>query len=123
MDVASCHVLSSQPKRACCFMNVRRFSKYAKVLLGFYIRFHCSIRESPPQFENLIMALVYVRSITRSTMYQKSSILLAGTGEWKISFVTCGFSSIKIDYSDCPKSLISRINKVYVFTIKIAIFY
>ena len=30
------------------------------------------IRESPPQFENRIMARVYVRSITRSTtcMYQ-----------------------------------------------------
>ena len=45
----------------------------------------------------------------------KSSILLAGTGVWKISSVTCGFSSIKIDYSDYPKRLISRINEVYVF--------
>ena len=47
------------------------------------------------------MARVYVRSITRSTMYQKA-LLLAGTGVWKISSVACGFSSIKIDYSDCP---------------------
>ena len=30
-----------------------------------------------------------------------------------------GFSSIKIDYSDYPKSLISRINEVYVFFNKI----
>ena len=45
----------------------------------------------------------------------KSSILLAGTGVWKISSVACMFSSIKIDYSDYPKSLISRINEVYVF--------
>ena len=30
------------------------------------------IQESPPQFENWIMARVYVRSITRSTMYQKA---------------------------------------------------
>ena len=30
-----------------------------------------SIRESPPQFENPIMAQVFVRSITPSTMYQK----------------------------------------------------
>ena len=30
------------------------------------------IRESPPQFENRIMARVYVRTITRSTMYQKA---------------------------------------------------
>ena len=48
----------------------------------------------------------------------KSSILLAGTGVWKISSVACGFSYIKIDYSDRPKSLISRINEVYI-----AIFY
>ena len=30
------------------------------------------IRRSPPQFENRIMARVYVRSITRSIMYQKA---------------------------------------------------
>ena len=30
------------------------------------------IRESLSQFENQIMALVFVRSITRSTMYQKA---------------------------------------------------
>ena len=30
------------------------------------------IRESLPQFENRIMARVYVRSITRCTMYQKA---------------------------------------------------
>ena len=40
----------------------------------------------------------------------KSSILLAVTGVWKINSVACGFSSIKIDHSDYPKSLISRIN-------------
>ena len=79
---------------------------------GLYLLFHYIIRESPPQFENRIMARVYVRSITRSTMYQKSSTLLAGTGVWKISSVACGFSSIKIDYSDYPKNLISRINEV-----------
>ena len=27
---------------------------------------------SPPQFENRIMALVYIRSIMRSTVYQKA---------------------------------------------------
>ena len=48
----------------------------------------------------------------------KNSIFFAGTDVWKISFVACGFSSIEIDYSDYPKSLISRINEVYV-----AIFY
>ena len=43
----------------------------------------------------------------------KSSILLARTGVLKISSVACGFSSIKIDYSEFPKSFISRINEVY----------
>ena len=77
--------------------------------------------ESPPQFENQIMALVYVRSIIHSTTLYvpKSSSLLAGTGVWKISSVACGLSSIKIDYSDYLKSLIRRINEVYVFFYKI----
>ena len=68
------------------------------------------IRESPPQLENRIMARVYVRSITRSTMYQKLHFVSG-----KTSSVVCGFSSIKIDYSDYLKSLISRINEAYVF--------
>ena len=46
---------------------------------------------------------MYVRSITGSTLYQKSSILLAGTGVCKISSVACGFSSIEIEYSDYLK--------------------
>ena len=44
--------------------------------------------------------------------------MLAGTGVWKISSVACGFSSIKIDYSDFRKRLISRIKEVYVISIK-----
>ena len=36
-------------------------------------------------------------------------------GVWEINSVACGFSSIKIDYSDYPKKLISRINEFYVF--------
>ena len=56
---------------------------------------------------------MYVRSITRSTVYQ-----LAGTGVWKISFVVCGFSSIKVDYSVYLKSLINRINEVDILSIK-----
>ena len=35
----------------------------------------------------------------------------------KSSSVACGFSPIKIDFSDYPKSFISRINEVY-FSIK-----
>ena len=50
------------------------------------------------------MPRVYIRNITRTTVYQKSSILLAGTDVWKISSAVCGFSSINIDYSDYPKS-------------------
>ena len=46
---------------------------------------------------------------------QKSSILLARTGVRKITSVACGFNSIKIPFSDYPKSLISRMNEVYVF--------
>ena len=53
------------------------------------------------------MVRVYVRSITRSAMYQKAPF-------WKISFVAYGFSLIKIDYFDYLKSLISRINEVYL---------
>ena len=66
------------------------------------------------------MALVYVRGITRSTMYQKL-YFLAGIGVWKIISVACGFSSIYIDYSDYPKSLISKINEIYVFFNKISL--
>ena len=35
--------------------------------------------------------------------------MLARTGVWNNSSVACGFSSNKIDYSDYPKSLISKI--------------
>ena len=66
------------------------------------------------------MARVYIRSITGSKYVPKSSILLTGTGVWKVSSVACGFSSIKIEYSDYPKSLIGRINEVFVFSDKIS---
>ena len=51
----------------------------------------------------------------------KSSILLARTDIWKTSSVAYGFSSIKIDYSDYLKCLISRLNEVYVFFNKISL--
>ena len=41
-----------------------------------------SNRERTPQFDNRIMARVYVRSITRSTMYQKAAFCKAETGVW-----------------------------------------
>ena len=52
-------------------------------------------RESPAQFENQIKPREYVRRITHSTIYKKSSILTAGTGVRKISSVVCGFSPFK----------------------------
>ena len=51
----------------------------------------------------------------RSTMLPKSSILFAGNDAMKISSVACGFSPVKIDYSDYPKSFISRIMEFIVF--------
>ena len=62
------------------------------------------------------MARVNIRSITRSPMYQK-----AGTGVWIISSVACGFRSIKIDYSNYPKSLIIGINEVLCLFNKISL--
>ena len=63
------------------------------------------------------MAGMYVRSLMRSTMYQKSSILLAGT----CALYHVGSAVLKIDYSGYPKSFISRINKVYVLFNKISL--
>ena len=45
----------------------------------------------------------------------KHSILSTRTDVWIISSVACRFGSTKIDYTDCLKSLISRINEVYAF--------
>ena len=50
---------------------------YAPITVRPFDEFHLSsllvvIRESPQQFENQIMARVYVRSITRRTKYQKA---------------------------------------------------
>ena len=41
----------------------------------------CSIPKGPPQFENQIMAWVYVRSIMPSTMYQKASFCSPGMAQ------------------------------------------
>ena len=63
---------------------------------------------------------VNVRRIMQSTMYETTPFL-AGTGVRKISSVACGFNTIKIHFSDYPKSPISRINEVYVFFNKISL--
>ena len=61
-----------------------------------------------------------VRKVHYAYYYvQKSSILLGGTGVRKISSLAYGFRPIEIHFSDYPKSLISRINEVYVFFNKI----
>ena len=94
-------------------------------MLGFYPpTYICTltrfpIQESLLQCENRIMAQVYVRSISRSTMYQNLQFV-RGTGVWKISPVAIGSSSFNIDYSDYRKSLINRINEIYrrYFSIK-----
>ena len=74
-----------------------KMHKSHKAWLGIFQ----TIRESPSQFENLIMPWVYIRSILRSTTKKLHSG--SQTGVWKISSVACGFSSVKIDYSDYPK--------------------
>ena len=75
------------------------------------------IWESPAQFEKGIKPRVY-EGVFCVVLCTKSSILLAGKGVRKISFLACEFSSIKIHLSDYPKTLISRINEVDVFSIK-----
>ena len=70
------------------------------------------IRESLPQFENRIMARC-MQGALRVVLCTKKLHFVSRNWLWKISSVACGFSSIKIDFSDCPKSLISRINEVY----------
>ena len=60
---------------------------------------------------------MYLRGVTRSTMYQKL-YLKAGTGIREISTVASGPSPIKIHYFDYPKRFIHRTNEVYDFSRK-----
>ena len=64
------------------------------------------------------MARVYVRSILRSTINQKAPFCLLELSYGKYRSVACELSSIKLDYSDYPKSIICRINDIYGFSIK-----
>ena len=71
------------------FLTCSKIRLFARRPKSFSLRaYACSVDESPPQFKNRIMARVYVRSITRCTMYQK-----APSGVWRISSNL--FSSIK----------------------------
>ena len=74
--------------------------------------------ESSAQFGKRIEPRVYVRRIARSTKYEKAPILIARTGVRTISSLACGFSPIKIHFSDYLKGLITRANEVIYFSIK-----
>ena len=52
--------------------------------------------ESPAQLENRIKPQVYIRRVNHSTIYKKTSLLLAGTGVRRNRTVASGFSRIKI---------------------------
>ena len=68
-------------------------------------------RESPLQFENRIMPRVYIRSIVRIVVLcNKKLHFVSRNWHIKISSVACGLSSIQMEYSDYPKSLISIIH-------------
>ena len=73
--------------------------------------------DSLPHFENRTTAQVNVRSVVLCT---KKLHFVSLNWRMENSSVAHGISSIKIDYSDHLKSLISRINEVYVcfFSIK-----
>ena len=51
----------------------------------------------------------------------KSSILLAGTCERKISSVACGLFLVKIHFSDYLKNLIIKIHEDYLYFNKISL--
>ena len=56
------------------FFPTTRLPTLWKISVNLYQiwwQMRCLIRESPSQFENRIMARMYVRSITHSSMYQK----------------------------------------------------
>ena len=68
----------------------------------------------PPPDENF--EYYSLRTMQFAQYYErKNSLLLAGTGVRQFNSVACDFSSIKIHFPEYPKSLISRINEVYVF--------
>ena len=76
---------------------------------------HCN-QESLTQFENRIKPRVYVRRITRSKLHFFNR-------NWHQENWFCNTWVQPIHFSDYPKSLISRINEVYVFFNKISLFW
>ena len=83
------------------------------------IRKSCTIRESN-------QASGIVRRITHCTMYKKL-YFVSRNGHKVNKFYSMwvqppGFSPIKINFSDYLESLVSRINKVFVFFNKISLY-
>ena len=68
------------------------------------------------------MPRVYIRYITRSTMYQKSTMFLARTGVWKLVLYHVDSALLKSIILILLKCLISRINEVYVYFNKISLY-
>ena len=65
---------------------------------------------------------LYIHQILDAFRFSQISLELGiRIGVREISYVACGFSPIKIHFSDYPKSLISRINEVYVSFNKISL--
>ena len=63
-----------------------------------------------------------VRCVHCAQYVRKGSFMLAGTCVRTISSVACELRPIKSRFSDYSKSLISRINEVYVFFNKISLY-
>ena len=53
------------------------------------------IRESPSQYENPIMAQVYVRSIMRFTMHRKAPFCSPEMAQWKLVLQHVGSALLK----------------------------
>ena len=70
------------------------------------------------QINKTIIAILHLKNALHVVLCTKKLHFLARTGVRKISSVACGFSPFKIHFSDYTERLISRINEVYVFSIK-----
>ena len=60
-------------------------------------------------------SVVYKEHFAKHYLPKSSIFVIWNWRIWKISFVACGFSSIKIDYSEHPKSLIIRVKMKFIY--------
>ena len=86
-------VSHSGPLRPSCIIYRVVILKY--IFLKFYIYTQNIIQLSLPQFENWLMAWVYVRSIMGSTMYQKAPFCLPEMAQWKLVLQHVGSALLK----------------------------